>query len=269
MSELLPSLGRICLLLAAAWGLAAIGAHFISAGMIFPRPPLKYAPGPDIVTLTAPDGTRLATRHWPNPGAKYTILYLHGNYEDLGSLADYVPQFLQAGYAVFAFDYRRYGLSEGTPDETNLYADTRLAYDHVRQHLGVPAERILVFGYSLGGAPAIDLALHRPVAGLVLQGAFVSAYRVMTRIPLFPGDKLVNLRKAAHVTCPVLVIHGTDDRTVPCWHGEALYAAVKAPKQSLFIGGGPHAGLADFAGPRYWEALQQFTAWLERPGLRR
>lgn len=250
---------RIALFAVVAYVVLAVGAHFLSSSMIFPRPPVKYALGDDYIQLTAPDGVKLAARHWPNPAAKYTMLYLHGNYEDLGSVSEYMPAFLKAGYAVFALDYRRYGQSEGTPTEANVYTDTQLAYDYLRTKLGVPPERIVIFGYSLGGGPAVELALHKPAAGLVLQGAFVSTYRVMIRFPLFPGDKFVNLAKVPRLKLPVLYLHGTDDGTVPFWHGEALYAATTARKQKLFVAGGRHTGLADFTGPQYWEALKAFT----------
>ncbi|MDQ5977927.1 MAG: abhydrolase protein 17 [Verrucomicrobiota bacterium] len=259
MPDVLLSLGRILLLLAGVYVVCAVGAHHLSLSMMFPRPPLKYSPGPEYITLTAPDGVKIMARHWPNPSAKHTLLYLHGNYEDLGSLGEYLPEFVKAGYAVFAIDYRGYGLSGGTPDEHNLYADTELAYAHLRKQLGVPADRIVPFGYSLGGGPAVELARRQPVAGIVLQGAFVSAYRVMTRIPVIPADKFENLKKVPALACPVMVIHGMADGTVPFWHGEKLYDAVTARKARLFVEGGPHSGLADFTGPRYAEELRKFT----------
>jgi fermentation-respiration switch protein FrsA (DUF1100 family) len=262
MAETMGVIGKLVLFATVAYGLLAIGAHFLSLNMIFPRPPVKYEMGPEIITLTSPDGTKLAARHWPLQGAKYTILYLHGNYEDLGSIAEYIPGFTKAGYALFAFDYRGYGHSEGTPNEKNLCADTRLAYEYLRTKLGVPADRIIVFGYSLGGGPGVELALHQPVAGLVLQGAFVSAYRVMTNVPVLPGDKFRNLAKVPQLRCPVLMIHGTADGTVPFWHGERLYDAISAPKQKLFVEGGHHGGLADFAGQAYPDALNKFASSL-------
>lgn len=262
MSETLGVMGRLLILLAIAYGLLAVGAHFLSLRMIFPKPPVKYQLGPDYVTLTAPDGTKLAARHWPNASAKYTVLYLHGNYEELGGIGEYLPGMVQAGYAVFAFDYRGYGQSEGAATEANLYGDTRLAYEYLRTKLGIPAERIIVYGYSLGGGPGVELALHEPVAGLVLQGAFVSAYRVMTRIPILPWDKFNNLGKVPKLRCPVLVIHGTSDNTVPFWHGERLFEAITARKARLFVEGGPHSGLPAFAGPAYWESVNRFSASL-------
>lgn len=259
MSELAVVLLKISGALAVGYAIAAVGAHFLSLRMIFPRPPVSYALTPDYIQLAAPDGIKLAARHWPNPDAKYTVLFLHGNYEDLGTVGEYVPQFVASGYAVFALDYRRYGQSGGTPTEANTCADVELAYRHLRETLRVPADRIVVFGYSLGSGPAIDLLLHQPAAGLVLQGAFVSTYRVMTRIPLFPGDKFANLAKVPRLELPVLVIHGTADRTVPVWHGQALYEAITARKMKLLVEGGPHSRLEEFAGKPYWEKLREFT----------
>jgi len=266
MPEVFAVFGRIVVLLGIAYALLAVGAHFLSLSMMFPRPPVKYELGPDYLQLTAPDGVKIAARYWANPQAKYTLLYLHGNYEELGSIGEYLPQFVAAGYAVLAIDYRHYGRSEGTPTEATLYADSRLAYDYIRTKLGLPAERIVIFGYSLGAGPGIELARHVPAAGLVTQGAFVSAYRVMTTIPFFPGDKFVNIAKVPELKLPMFVIHGTADNTVPFWHGEKLYAAITARKQKLFVEGGPHAGLGDFTGPRYWAELRKFTDSLS--GLR-
>jgi pimeloyl-ACP methyl ester carboxylesterase len=258
MTDSALSAVRILGFLAIAYALLAIGAHFLSLAMIFPRPPVKYALDANHLQLTAPDGVKIAARRWGDPHAKYTFLYLHGNYEDLGSLNDYLPQMAAHGYSVFAIDYRGYGLSGGEPTEANTVASALLAYDYLRTNLGVPANRIVIFGYSLGSGPGVEVALQRPAAGLVLQGAFVSAYRVMTRIPVFPGDKFRNLAKLPGLKLPVMVIHGTEDRTVPFWHGQRLYEAITTRKQNLFVEGGPHTGLADFTGPRYWDELGKF-----------
>jgi pimeloyl-ACP methyl ester carboxylesterase len=259
MPELVSSFGRIILALGVVYALVALGAHFLSLRMLFPRPPVTYELTPDYLQLTAPDGVKLAARHWPNPTAKYTLIYLHGNYEDLGRVAEYMPRFLSAGYAVFALDYRNYGCSGGMPTEANTCADVQLAYDYLHDKLGVPADRIVIFGYSLGGGPGVELALHRPAAGLVLQSAFVSAYRVMTHFRVLPGDKFVNIAKVPQLKLPVLVIHGTADMTIPSWHSEALFGAIQARKTKFFIEGGQHTGLSDYAGPRYWEELKKFT----------
>ena len=259
MSEALVVSTKIVVALALIYALLIVGAHFLSLRMIFPRPPVSYVLSSDYIQLTTPDRVRLIARHWANPSAKFTVLYLHGNYEDLGRVGEYIPAFVEAGYAVFAIDFRHYGYSGGLPTESNTNADVLQAYNYLKNILHVPAERIIVFGYSLGSGPAIELTLHEPAAGLVLQGAYVSTYRVMTRIPLIPGDKFVNIAKVPKLKLPVLVIHGTLDSTVPFWHGEALYEAIIAPKKKLFIDGGPHSGLSDYAGSTYWHGLKIFT----------
>ncbi len=259
MSEAMAVSAKLLAGLLTLYLFLTVAGHFYALAKLFPRPPVKYALTDDYIQLIAPDGVKLTARHWPNPSAKFTILYLHGNYEDLGSIGEYIPQFVAGGYAVFAIDYRNYGFSGGTPNESNTCDDVRLAYDYLRDQLHIPTDHIIVFGYSLGSGPAVELLLHRRAAGLVLQGAYVSAYRIMTGISLFPGDKFVNVAKVPRLTMPVYVIHGTADATVPFWHGEALYAAITARKKKMFVEGGGHTRLAEYAGPVYWESLKEFT----------
>ena len=259
MSEDIAVVGKIVAGLAVLYVVATIIGHYYSLATIFPRPPIMYSLGADYVQLSAADGVKIAARFWPNPKAKYTLLYLHGNYEDLGSIDEYIPKFIDEGYAVFAIDYRHYGRSEGEPTEANTNSDVELAYDYLRNTLNLPADRILIFGYSLGSGPAVELALHRPAAGLILQGPYVSTYRVMTRIPIFLGDKFVNISKVPRLKLPVFVIHGTADGTIPFWHGEAIYEAIRAPKSKLFVEGGHHTHLREYTGKRYWDEMKKFT----------
>ena len=259
MSESIAVFSKIIGGLIVLYLLVAAGGHFYSLARIFPRPPLSYALNEDYIQITAPDGVKIIARHWPNPTAKYTVLYLHGNYEDLGSIGEYIPQFVTAGYAAFALDYRHYGYSGGSPTESNTNADVAMAYRYLRDTLHVPADRIIIFGYSLGSGAAIELALHQPAAGLILQGPYVSTYRVMTHYRIFPWDKWVNIAKVPQLKLPVFVIHGTADATIPFWHGEAVYAAITAPKAKLFVEGGPHTRLGEYTGQRYWDELKKFT----------
>jgi fermentation-respiration switch protein FrsA (DUF1100 family) len=252
---------RIALLLLAVYVAAAIAIHFLSLAALFPRPPASYALTPDLIQLRAADGTRVVCGYWPNPAARFTLLWFHGNGEDLGAVAENLAPYRQAGFAILAMEYRGYGQSGGTPGEASTLADARLSFVWLNQQ-GTPPGRIILFGYSLVGGPAVELAVHQPVAGLVLQSCFVSAYRALTRVPLFPGDKFENLKKLPQVRCPVLVIHGTADEVVPFWNSEQLYAAAPGRKFKLFVEGGTHRGLADQAGEAYWRALREFTSQL-------
>jgi pimeloyl-ACP methyl ester carboxylesterase len=139
-----------------------------------------------------------------------------------------------AGFAVFAYDYRGYGLSTGRPSERRAYLDAEAAYDHLVHALGVPPEHIVLHGRSLGGAVAADLAARRPCAGLVLESTFVSAYRVLRPYAFLPFDRFRTLSKMPRVHCPVLVIHGTDDALVGAWHGRRLYDAAPGQRQAFW-----------------------------------
>jgi fermentation-respiration switch protein FrsA (DUF1100 family) len=161
---------------------------------------------------------------------------------------------------VFAYDYPGYGLSDGTPSEGGIYAANAAALLHLTGKLGVPANRLVLYGRSLGGGPAVDLASKEPVAGLILESTFTSVFRVMTRWALLPGDQFKNARKIPQITCPLLIMHGTDDRVIPFHHGKKLFDAAHGPKRHLWVQWAGHNNLRDMAGDAYWTTFRSFTS---------
>ena len=252
--------------MAAVAGLAVLapGTMFAIDRMMFLPPPASYAAGGDIVMLETADGARIAAVHLPNPDATHTVLYSHGNAEDLGRVRPALHAVRRAGFAVFAYDYRGYGLSEGRPSEVATYADIEAAWRHVTTALGVPPRRVILLGRSVGSGPSVDLATRVAPGGLVLESAFVTAFRVITRVPLLPFDKYRNIDKIARVTCPVLVLHGTADEVVPLWHGQRLFEAAREPKRAVWLEGAGHNDVLRAAGARYGRALAEFAASLPR-----
>ncbi len=208
-------------------------------------------------------GDRLALLYLPNPAATFTLLYSHGNAEDLGVIQPLLTQYRDWGVAVLAFDYRGYGLSTGSPSEANAYADARAAYDYLTQTLRVPPEQIILYGRSLGGGVVTELATQVPVAGLILESTFTSAFRVVLPFPLFPFDKFTNQAKLPRLTVPILILHGTADEVVPFSHGQALYATANPPKFSLWVEGAGHNNFSAVAGDRHRQALQTFAEFLQ------
>jgi abhydrolase domain-containing protein 17 len=253
-------LRRLLLVLLAAYAALALYAFMIAERIIFQPPPASYQDSAAVLKLESAGGARISAVHLPHPEAAFTILFSHGNAEDLGHNAFFFEAMHQAGFAVFAYDYQGYGTSEGAPSERNLYADGDAAFRYLAGELGVAPERILVLGRSLGGAAAVDLAARYPVGGLILESSFTSAFRVLTRIPLLPFDRFRNLQKLAQVRAPVLVMHGRRDRVVGFHHGEALYAGARGPKRFLWVDDGDHNDLMLAAGAEYFDALRQFAA---------
>jgi len=131
-------------------------------------------------------------------------------------------------------------------------------YHHAVKTLAIPPSRLVLYGRSVGSGPATDLASRVPIGGLVLESAFVSAFRVLTKVSLLPFDRFHNLRHIRRVRAPVLVIHGTDDEVIPASHGRSLYEAAGQPKQALWIEGAHHNDVLIVAGARYWSTLAAF-----------
>jgi fermentation-respiration switch protein FrsA (DUF1100 family) len=243
---------------------ASIGlfAWYYSDRMIFPAPHSSYRDsdwrpyGIEVLHIPMENGDTVAAVYLPNRRATHLILFSHGNAEDLGSTFPLLQIFHQAGFAVFAYDYPGYGTSDGQPSEKSSYAAIDAAYGFIVDDLSVPAKSIIAYGRSLGGGPTVDLASRAPLGGIVLESVFVSAFRVMTHIPLLPWDKFNNVGKLGGVRCPVLVIHGTEDKVVPFWHGQALLEHANPPKLYLWAENAGHNNVAEVAGQTYLESIR-------------
>ena len=236
----------------------ALYVFFRADSMIFLPPTASYQDTQDILKLPVTDNEQISALYLPNPDATYTLLYIHGNAEDLGDIRPRLENLQSWGFSVFAYDYRGYGTSDGRPGERNAYEDVDVAYTYLTQQLNIPANKIIVYGRSVGGGSATALASQQPVAGLILESAFTSAFRVVAPFPLLPFDKFSNLPKLKNVRCPVLVMHGQADEIIPFRHGQTLYEAASDPKAFLWV---PEAGHNDFAivsGDRLRQALVSF-----------
>jgi fermentation-respiration switch protein FrsA (DUF1100 family) len=256
-------LRALLLVLIAYAGFAAL-LWLFAERLIFLPPGERYARGEEIVLIPRAEGGSVAAVHLRNPDARYTILFSHGNAEHIVQGMHFLQAMRDAGFSVLAYDYSGYGLSTGRPSERAAYADIAAAYAYLARDQGVPAERIILHGRSLGGAVAADLASRKPVGGLVLESTFTSAYRVARLYPFMPFDRFRTIDKMPLIQAPVLVIHGTDDALIRFWHGQRLYDAARGPKQHLWVRGSTHNDLSYVAGDRYWAALRRFADTLPR-----
>lgn len=255
-------------LLACGYVLIVVAARWLAERALYhPEYSSRHLPEGAVI-LRDPDGRDLPVLFLPNPSARFTVWFFHGNAEDLGDIEPYLQLVRDAGFSVFAAEYPGYGRAGGEPSERTLYAAARIAREHLRNTLRIPADRTILLGRSLGGGPAVQMATEERVAGLVLQSAFTSVYRVVTQRRLLPFDQFENERKLAAVACPVLVVHGEVDEVIPFSHGEALFAAAREPKRSLWLAGAAHNDVTDVAGERFWDALRAFAKLCETAGPR-
>src|SRR5215467_1145606 len=235
-------------------------AYFLSDSMIFLPHPSSYKDSADILKITTAGGKKISAVYLPNPAAKFTLLVSHGNAEDLGDDRYWLDNLRHAGFNVFAYDYEGYGTSEGKATEKSVYEDEAAAYEFLAVDLKTPPDRIIIFGRSVGTGPATYIAARRPSAGLILQSPFVSAFRVLTRIPLLPFDKFPNARNIRHVHCPVLIMHSRRDRVIPFWHGQKIFELANEPKEFFRPTEPDHNQMELVAG--YWGALRRYSGTL-------
>ena len=240
-----------------------LSAIFFGDRLIFQPQPSSYTDTDQILKLKTLKSAIISVLYLPNPGAAYTILYSHGNAEDLGDIREVLHQFHEHGFSVIAYDYSGYGTSSGQPSEDASYADISAVYDYAVRKIGLRPENILLLGRSVGGGPSLDLAVRKTVGGLILESSFVSAFRVVTTIPLFPVDKFNNLHKIKALPCPILVIHGKQDSIIPFWHGERLYERANPPKMRFWVDGAHHNDVMWSAGEEYWETLERFVGLVD------
>ncbi|NES68557.1 MAG: alpha/beta hydrolase [Okeania sp. SIO2D1] len=239
--------------------LIGLWAFFFSDRLIFLPGPSSYQENQDFVKLESRDRVQITGVYLPLPETKYTILYSHGNAEDLGEILPRLQDLRDIGFSIFSYDYQGYGTSQGNPSVKNAYQDINAAYKYLTQQLGIPADQIIVYGRSVGGGPSVDLASREPVAGLVVESSFTTAFRVVTRIPIYPFDKFRSIDKIKDVNCPVLVIHGNSDRVIPFSHGKQLFNTANEPKLSFWVDGAGHIDLLEVAGKRYEKVMIEFA----------
>lgn len=200
------------------------------------------------------------------PDAK-TALVLHGNASNVADALNKTQPLLVAGLSALVIDYRGYGLSSGPfPNETGAYADAAAAWGYLIETRGIPAEAIVIFGHSIGGAIAIDLAYHQPqAAGLIVQASFTSMTAMMDHVGysrIVPKwllhQRFDSLAKIGSVLPPLLLIHGIADTTVPASMSKELYATASAPKQLWLVAEADHNDIAEVANAHYIARLQKW-----------
>ncbi len=202
------------------------------------------------------------------PNAK-VLLYLHGNGINIGANIAHARRFHQLGFSVLLIDYRGYGRSEGNfPNEMGVYQDSVTAWNYLVKQRQISPSHIFIYGHSLGGAIAIDLAVkQKEAAGLIVESSFTSirevvAYRNwfwMFPIDLILTQRFESIQKIPKLKMPVLFIHGTADLSLPSFMSQKLYDAAPEPKQLIFVPDAGHNNVADVAGVQYLQWVDSFV----------
>lgn len=201
----------------------------------------------------------------PPSSLPLTVVVFHGNAGNLANRIQKLRIFRQLGVDVLLFEYRGYGRSRGRPTERGTYLDGQAAVDWLSRR-GVPLERMVFYGESLGCAVALETALRRPPAALILDSGFTSTIAMGKAVfPFLPVRLMVsfhydNLSKVPMLKAPLLVMHSPDDDIVPYRMGRALFEAAPEPKRFVETRGDHNGGFLET--PNWAESIRAFL--LER-----
>lgn len=210
------------------------------------------------------DGVKLHGWFIPAEGAEATLLWFHGNAGNLTHRLDNIIRLQPLRLNIFIFDYRGYGKSEGKPDEQGIYRDSLAAYETLIQSKNISPRRLFLFGRSLGGICAIEVASRKPAAGLILESTFTSAKdmarKMLPFLPLayFIKSKFDAVGKIPAIEIPKLILHGNEDEIVPFKMGRELYEAATQPKEFYEIQGAGHNDTYMTGGKAYFDVLDRF-----------
>jgi len=261
-------------LVAALAGVGILASGFVVIDWLVGSLLYHPTPGADLSPADAPvpveevyldtaDGVRIHGYYLPTAEATRALLFLHGN---AGNASHRLPNAVllqQLGIDVLLLDYRGYGKSRGQPGEEGLYEDARAGLAHLVGERGFDPERVVLFGRSLGGAVAVDLAQDRRLAGVILESTFSSladtaAHYFGAPARLLLRGRFESARKIEQTAAPLLFFHGDRDEVVPYDLGRRLFDAAPDPKHFHTLPGAGHNDTVGVGGPAYVERIRRF-----------
>jgi pimeloyl-ACP methyl ester carboxylesterase len=212
------------------------------------------------------DGVRIRVWHLPHANPRAQVVYFHGNGGNLSMWADILVPVARGGFDVIAFDYRGYGVSDGSPTESGLYRDVDAVLTVAHGKLRRAGAPMIYWGRSLGTTMAAYAATVQRPAGVILEAGFPSMQSVIRGNPvlavaaLFSSYQFPTARYLASAKVPALVLHGDADRVIPYQLGRELYEAIPGPKDFVTIRGGDHNDATPRDAAAYWTAIERFAA---------
>ncbi|MEG3903998.1 alpha/beta hydrolase [Microcoleus sp. B4-C5] len=276
--------GLLCLgkLLAIAYIASCILLFFLQTRLIF-QPTPTIAKTPDAFNIPYQEvwlpvkarSRKIEKLHgWWLPAANRqslgTLLYLHGRGFNIGANINQSYRFRQLGFSVLLIDYRGYGRSQGSfPSEYRVYEDAEVAYNYLVKQRQLSPSQILLYGHSMGGAVAIELAIRHPeAAGLIVHNSFTSmvdmvennAFMRFFPVRLLLTQRFDSLAKVKSLRMPILFVHGIADSLVPATMSKKLYASSPEYKKILLVPNARHNnGDAFFNNPEYRQTIVDFA----------
>jgi fermentation-respiration switch protein FrsA (DUF1100 family) len=253
----MTALKWLLIVVSAGYACALAVLFLVQRSFLFPVPTTvrtspQVAGFPEVEehVLTTADGEKVIVWHVPAKPGHPVVLYFHGNGDYLAGFFGRFRELIAEGTGVVALSYRGYAGSSGHPSEQGLLQDAAAAYAFTSARYS--ADKIVVWGFSLGTGVAVALAAEQRIGKLILEAAYTSTVDVAASLFWFMPVRLVmrdqfrSDERIAQVTAPLLIMHGTDDPAIPIAFGERLFALAHEPKQFVRFPGGGHENLSNF-----------------------
>jgi uncharacterized protein len=229
--------------------------------------PDNYGLAHEELMIEVAEGGTVHGWHFPAAEQNAPVLVIfHGNAGNISHRLDWLAPFLRRGLGALLFDYRGYGKSTGRPSEKNFQQDALIIWDYLTKTKKLPCGSLILFGRSIGSAPAAYLAANRPVGGLIMEGAFFRGADMARQIFGFLPVQLIMKNRwevaeaLSKTQVPVLITHGTEDEVVPFKLGKKL-AETKGPDDLEWwpVSGGRHLDLHILQGANYYDRMEKFA----------
>lgn len=276
MKNILRRAARVAALAALVYLVVVVIFLMLETGLVYPAPPLAVGDwnptpyGAEEVNFESADSIRLHGWYLDHPAPRAHVLFCHGNGEHVGVLGEWADRLRrEQRVAVFIFDYRGYGRSQGEPYEQGVLEDGEAALQWLAERAGIPAGQTVLYGRSLGGGVAVHLASVHGARGLILDRTFDSLVGVAANlyrwlpVRLVMRNRYASIEKIPSYRGPLLQLHGTSDVLVPLESAQRLYAAASSTqKRFVAITGMGHN---DFAPIEYDGEIDAFLGSLSDP----
>ena len=271
MGSMLISIAVV--LFIAYWGLGVI-LYFMQPKFLYsPVREIPYTPGElgldfESVAFKSTDGMQLSSWYIPADNSQLTVLFCHGNGGNMMHRWDSINILYNLGLNCFIFDYRGYGSSEGEPSEEGTYLDVAAAYKWLTEKKRISPDNIILFGRSLGGSIAAQLATKVKTKALIIESTFTSYVDIGKRfypympVRWFARFSYRTIDYIKQVNCPVMIIHSRNDEVVPFEFGLELYETANEPKEFVEIFGSHNDGFL-VSGEIYKQAWTKWLKFLE------
>lgn len=217
------------------------------------------------LSLKTSDGINISAWYIPAKDERGAILMCNGNAGNMSYRIDLIRIFNNLNLSILIFDYRGFGKNEGNPTEKGTYLDAEAAWDYLINTKHYPAAKLILYGQSLGGAIAAEMALRHEAAALIIESSFKSVHELGSKFFPYIPVKLISrfhyatIEKIDRINCPKLIIHSPDDEIVPYTHGIALFEKAREPREFLKIKGDHNEGFL-FSETVYIDGLDRFIS---------